>query len=371
MYKCSECGCEYDIKPEFCDCGNDTFEKIETTDKIPVQETQSDIKTIKPVKLEVKHQEKFPNIQKKSFTEQYPGFSRFVSSIDPISGSIFGICILLSFIVIFFLWNVDENNITSPQPSPQGKGAISHNIPSIDKIWNSTPPAPLKEETKQEDNIKPAPIVQQVVKQIVPAQKPKINTTKKQTKQVTKTVTKPSAKKTQVNNSSAAYKQKTNISAPKQITQQKTTITNPAQKQTQNNTTVQTQPTQTKPQTGITTVTLQKNPAVSTIEQVNNTALKQELNNYKVSLRNTIGRKIDFTKVIGDGNCTVAFKIDSSGKLINRSFTKQSSNITLNDAVYAAVMSTPRYNAPPALYKNETLNLNIKFYNGNFEITLK
>ena len=28
MYKCKECGTEYEIKPDYCDCGNDTFEEI-------------------------------------------------------------------------------------------------------------------------------------------------------------------------------------------------------------------------------------------------------------------------------------------------------------------------------------------------------
>ena len=25
MYKCTECGCEFENKPDFCDCGNDEF----------------------------------------------------------------------------------------------------------------------------------------------------------------------------------------------------------------------------------------------------------------------------------------------------------------------------------------------------------
>ena len=87
-------------------------------------------------------------------------------------------------------------------------------------------------------------------------------------------------------------------------------------------------------------------------------------------MRNTFARKIDFTRVIGDGSCTVSFKIDLNGRLYNRSFSKQSSNNTLNDAVYAAVMATPTFNPPPEAYNNEVLNLNIKFYNGNFEISL-
>ena len=132
------------------------------------------------------------------------------------------------------------------------------------------------------------------------------------------------------------------------------------------------------PKTTQTVVTPQKSAAEIAAEEAAKkaaaaqkaAAAKQEFANYKVGLRNTIGRKIDFTRVVGDGSCTVAFKIDSNGKLINRSFSKQSSNITLNDAVYVAVMSTPTYNPPPSGYKNEVLNLNIRFYNGNFEITL-
>lgn len=28
MYKCSECGAEYETKPKYCDCGNDIFYEI-------------------------------------------------------------------------------------------------------------------------------------------------------------------------------------------------------------------------------------------------------------------------------------------------------------------------------------------------------
>ena len=111
-------------------------------------------------------------------------------------------------------------------------------------------------------------------------------------------------------------------------------------------------------------------PVSNPVQSVNKVVQKQELANYKIGLRNTIGRKIDFTRVVGDGTCTVAFKVNSSGTLTNRSFSVQSSNITLNDAVYNAVMSTPSYSAPPAGYNNETMYLKISFTNGNFNISL-
>ena len=34
MYICSECGNEYEIKPKYCDCGNDIFINNEEQDEI-------------------------------------------------------------------------------------------------------------------------------------------------------------------------------------------------------------------------------------------------------------------------------------------------------------------------------------------------
>ena len=38
MYKCSECEKEYDIKPAYCDCGNDVFIEIASTPQIQPKE---------------------------------------------------------------------------------------------------------------------------------------------------------------------------------------------------------------------------------------------------------------------------------------------------------------------------------------------
>ena len=116
--------------------------------------------------------------------------------------------------------------------------------------------------------------------------------------------------------------------------------------------------------------TTQASAQTPTVKTKSQAEIIREINTYKASLRNTIGRKIDFTKVIGDGDCTLTFKINSSGRLISKAFTKQSSNITLNDAVFTAMNSIKSYNPPPEGYKGEALTLRIKFYNGNFEITL-
>ena len=96
----------------------------------------------------------------------------------------------------------------------------------------------------------------------------------------------------------------------------------------------------------------------------------QELKNYKIALRNKIASKIDFLSVVGDGNCTVVFKISSNGALTERKFQKQSDNDSLNDAVYKAVLSVPSYNPPPKGYNNELLRLGVKIVGENFEVSL-
>ena len=130
---------------------------------------------------------------------------------------------------------------------------------------------------------------------------------------------------------------------------------------------------QTTATAATTTTTTQTPPTLRNATQQNvksQAEIKQELASYKNGLQNNIGRKINFANVIGDGNCAITFKVDSSGKLINRNFATKSSNITLNDAVYSAMMSTPSYNPPPEGYKSETMTLRVKIYDGNYEISL-
>ena len=331
MYKCTECGMEYEIKPDYCDCGNDEF-------VITIEEkTEPESKEQKAPK-EYKQQEEVHNPSPRGrVSEGQEGVFR----VAPLSLIVFLICIILSIVIICL--PVKENETVIEQIKDT---VVSQSIPDIDKFWNNA--VPVTEAMK-------LPVPEPVAVKVVTPVKQEAKLVQKP---VSKTVQKP--------------------------------VSKPAQTQ--------------KPK--LTVVTLQKNPAVSTVEQIKKAEEakkkaeaearakaeenarklaevqkhaenlqqamfdRQELANYKAKLRNTIGRKIDFTKVVGDGDCAISFKIDSNGRLVNGAFAKQSSNITLNDAVYKAFMSSRSFTAPPAGYKNETLKLYVKFYNGNFEISL-
>ena len=347
MYKCTECGTEFEVKPQYCDCGNDTFDEIKPAIDIPKPQQT---KAPKPEPIKIK--------QKKKTVER--------KSVDILSWAIFATCLMLSLIIIFFVGNPKEKIVEEVQK----EHVTVKNIPSIDKFWNNSTVGVKSDVEAVQEPVKAQPvqqIVQKVVAQtqkpIVQPQKPAVQKQKQQTQTSKQTVQKTSAQtkpvQQKVQTTTTATPTAVNTVKP-QIPQNTLNVANNQQTAKSQTTTQQTVTQQTvKP------VQTQAQTQASSINQ------KQELTNYKVSLRNTLGRKIDFTKVVGDGECVVSFKINSSGQLINRAFTKQSTNITLNDAVYQAMMSTPSFTRPPELYNNETLNLHVSFKNGNFAISLQ
>ena len=345
MYKCKECGAEYNIKPDYCDCGNDEFEQI-LKDEVIKKTAQDEPKNKPEIKQTVKVEK--PKTKKKSFNEQYPLFSRFIHSIDPISAIVFCVCILLSLYLVFFAWNPKEPDLSTQKTQEQG---ISKNIPTVDKFWNNS--LPVVKPAVQKADVQPK---QEPKAEPIKVSSPIVNTPKVTRVPLVKSVSTKHAQKQTNNNQNQLKKQQEDA---KKKAEQEALAKKKAEQERINAENAQLKK-------------LQEEQARKAQEEKRKQSaiLKQELVSYKANLRNTIGRKIDFTRVIGDGSCTVAFKIDKNGKLINRSFAKQSSNNTLNDAVYNAVMATPSFNPPPEAYNNETLNLNISFKNGNFEISL-
>lgn len=96
MFKCTVCNTEYKIKPDYCECGNDTFSEI-------TEQTEPQNQKRLPVK-------------------------NFLSIF------IFALCILLSATII----SIKPEN-KQPQMKKTEKPGIT-NIPDIETIWNSTPP---------------------------------------------------------------------------------------------------------------------------------------------------------------------------------------------------------------------------------------
>lgn len=325
MFKCTICSKEYEIKPDYCDCGNDTFDEI---------------------------------VEAKPFEEDFEVEKRKFPTKKVLSILIFILCIISSILV----WEINppsqNTDKTVQKPSTEQK----QDIPDIDKIWNSTPP---KKTSQKKDNVitvyekslpqpvqqiaqqtNPEPFVQNIKKVLqkpAPVQKPQQVAKPHQTQQ------KP--KQQQIQKPKAQPQQG---SKPKQTSQ----------------TTPKSQPSTPKQPAQHVTKPVQR---VSTPVQ-KTTAPKMDATawtNYKNSLRLALLSKLDLVKILGEGDCVVEFSLDNSGKLLNRRFVYKSQNKSVNDQVYLMLMKLPTYKTPPAGYNSEKVRIKFYINNGYYEISFQ
>ena len=312
MYRCKDCQREY-IKPvEYCECGNNTFDFIEENITVNTENNSKQAMTLE---------------QK----------SQFVSII------FFVLCIILS-LVVWFIPIKEEKNVHVKEVETK---SVIKDIPNIDKIWDSTP-VKIKEIVQK--------VEEPVLKETVPLRViPYDNVTKTKTVQ-----TAPKQTNTQ--------KPKTQSEKIKPAQQQTKPVTQPKKQESVN-------PSQTKPvQQAKPVEQVQSKPSKQEIKQekpkTSYNPNSAEMLRYKGALRAALFSKLPLNSIQGSGSCSVHFSIDSTGKLVNRGFSKQSDNKSLNDAVYYMLMSVPKYSAPPAEYSGETINMNILINNGNYEISI-
>lgn len=325
MFKCTVCSKEYEIKPDYCDCGNDMFDEI----------------------VEAKSLEEDFEVEKSKFP------TKKVLSI-----LIFILCIISSILV----WEINppskNTDKTVQKPSTEQK----QGIPDIDKIWNSTPP---KKTSQKKDNVitvyeKPLPQpVQQVVQQTNP--EPFVQNIKK-------VLQKPAP-----------------VQKPQQVAKPRQTQQKPKQQQVQKPKTHPQQvskPKQTSQTTSKAQPTTPKQPAQSVTKPVRRvstpvqktTVPKMDATawtNYKNSLRLALLSKLDLVKISGEGDCVVEFSLDNSGKLLNRRFVYKSQNKSVNDQVYLMLMKLPTYKTPPAGYNGEKVRIKFYINNGYYEISFQ
>jgi hypothetical protein len=126
MFRCKECGLEYNVKPDYCDCGNDVFEEVAGGKGIH--------QSPKPQDVQAQHQQKSSH---RTFEEQYPELVNLKQSFDPISTVVFGICLILAIIVLFFVGNPEDKPAEQKTNTNKQKSQVVQNIPSIDTFWNS------------------------------------------------------------------------------------------------------------------------------------------------------------------------------------------------------------------------------------------
>ena len=320
MFKCKECGTEYQTKPDYCDCGNDTFEEV--LPPKPAERENTTVETKDDMWVEKNgfgypiDEKSYNNMQKES---EMRTVKNNVQTVQPYTIITFAVCLILSLLIILFAFN--PKNISEQNSNTKSETIKTQQVPSIEKIWNNSTEGLSEYQSKAKVE---------------------------QTEQ-----TKPIVKQEETS------KKKIELTKPKKQEVKSTVKTIPTTAKTTNNI----QKTKTQIQQKIT-------PSANTTQANKPKANPQEIANYNIKLRNHIASKINFLSIVGDGTCTFSFKVTSDGTLTNKKATKLSENESLNEAVYNALRQVYSYNAPPVGYKSEMLNLTVKMYNNSYEVYL-
>lgn len=107
MFRCTDCNAEYEIKPDYCDCGNNIFEEV------------PDISDNRGQASEYIVAEK-----------KYP-----ILPVNNVSIVIFSLCCLFSLCFILFLGPAPKKR----EKIINDKPAVVKQIPNIESIWDDTP----------------------------------------------------------------------------------------------------------------------------------------------------------------------------------------------------------------------------------------
>lgn len=122
MYRCIECGSEYDTKPDFCECGNDTFvEEVPETNDFVSKKSSYDKKNM-------------------------------------LSWIIFIICVLLSVLILIFFPKIDTQN-KGPEQEELTQ-VIQEDIPELYSFWIDCKPQKDEEVEASE----PVKVIMSIIK---------------------------------------------------------------------------------------------------------------------------------------------------------------------------------------------------------------
>lgn len=311
IYKCNNCGRTYNLKQEFCECGNNVF--YEVVENFDYSKVKTDFNSENEV--DFLYANSHNNSEKNYQNEQDYSLNEDLKkqrTSEFVAIAVF-VIVLLSAISVIFL---NAYKLINKGKDITATVEIENYIPSdVNEFWQENKSAtkeatPQKTTRKQNDNTNS-------VKQM--------SRTKSDKKSIQKKSPDIQTQKNLSQKTNNSKLQNTN-SVNNQNNEQSENLTN--KKTTSNNV--------------------------------------EEYLKYKNNLRNKLFANFPILTVQGQGSAKVAFAISSDGKLTNRKFVSQSGNKSLDDAMYHMLMRVPVYNAPPTGFENQEIIMQMDFNNGHY-----
>lgn len=318
MYKCTDCDKMYKIKPEYCECGNNIFEEFD-----------SDLFQNKEQKTEP--------FENKNFYK-HSSIKHLLSSLDVVSVTIFIICLILSFLILAFVNPMPE---TEKNQKFQEKNSQVLDIPNINTLWDDSFSV--------------------------------VSVKKEMSEQSLSVLNQDSTNETDIKKNPSKLLSQTNSSTPKKQSKSASTVKTAQTVQSvrgvRNNTSTNSE-----------VKTVASKPSNSVDAKKTGTKITQivksqqaqkadeEWYNYRIALRQALFYNLSVVSINGSGKCQIEFAIDKNGRFINRAFSYQSPNESVNQEVYKMMMKMPSYYPPPDSYNGQKIKMLFSFDNGSYYI---
>ena len=323
IYKCNNCGRNFNLKPDFCDCGNNTF--VEVVENFDYSTVKTDFNVGKDVDFLYNQNNFSANNEESSQNENtYEDDLKKQRTSEVIAIVVFAVVLITAAIMIFsnFSALMKKSNVKT------ATAEIETYIPSdVNEYWKDS-------ETSTETN-------------------------------------NSARQNNNTNNNNTNSVNKNNIKSDKTQSVAKTTVSkniskSQTKKQEKNQTTTKNNNKTKNPEQKTQIVAKNKNITQTSASADDNTISVEEYLCYKNSLRNRLFANFPVLTVKGQGTAKIAFSVASDGKLTNRRFISQSGNKTLDDAMYHMLMRVPVFSAPPTGFEGREIMMQMDFNNGHY-----
>lgn len=320
IYKCNNCGRNYNLKPDFCECGNNEF--VEVVENFDYSTVKTDFNSGKDVD--------FLYAQNNSLSDEqdvnsYKNDLKMQRTSEIVAIIVFVVVLITALIMIF-------SNVSAFFHKSQEKTAsveIESYIPSdVNEYWTDSKPVSSTAQPVRQDN---------------------------------------TTNSVNVVNSNASKNTANQNNSPKSQVVKQTPMTSSKAEKNINSPKINknvTKPTQEKQKTQI--VAKNNDNVSKPVTKQENTISVEEYLRYKNSLRNRLFANFPILTVQGQGSAKIAFSVAADGKLTNRRFVTQSGNKSLDDAMYNMLMRVPVFSTPPSGFEGREIVMQMDFNNGHY-----
>ena len=139
MYRCTECKAMYEIRPDFCECGNDQFVEVDNQE---VQQYEEDYSQQAAPSSIFEQNSMQPEQQYDEEPEESFSFDASIVKKKKITIMMFAVSIIATLLLLIFIGNEPPKVKADPEQEAAKKeklAQLAQTIPDVSAFWDDTP----------------------------------------------------------------------------------------------------------------------------------------------------------------------------------------------------------------------------------------